>query len=103
MYCCRLTVISEKKIIQLKMTVSECCVHTKKITLNVLTNAVRTEVFFHKNSDFHKLFLFNTRVVSIHVPVVQFNPIHPASHEHIPSVCRHVLQFREQTYEQCLP
>lgn len=60
-------------------------------------------ILFHIYLDLYKLVIFNTFVVSIHVPVVQLNPIHPASHEHIPSVCRHVLQLGEQTDEQCLP
>lgn len=60
-------------------------------------------ILFHIYLNLYKLVIFNTCVVSIHVHVVQLNPIHPASHEHIPSVCRHVLQLGEQTYEQCFP
>lgn len=76
-------------------------------TLFVSSDGILTWVFFfilfHIYLNLYKLVIFNTCAVSIHVSVVQLNPIHPASHEHIPSVCRHVLQLGEQTYEQCFP
>lgn len=35
--------------------------------------------------------------------MVQLEPIQPVTHEHSPSVCRHVLQLGKQTLEQFLP
>lgn len=38
-----------------------------------------------------------------HIPMVQLEPIQPATQEHNPSVFRHVLQLGKQTLEQFLP
>lgn len=38
-----------------------------------------------------------------HIPMVQLEPIQPATQEHNPSVFRHVLQLGKQTLEQFPP
>ena len=88
---------------------NSCCMLKLKLILEVSKRKTK-EIFFLLIGLYDKKCKCSIRLYknvmfeyAFKIPMLQFNPVHPAIQVHVPSVGLHVLQFGKQVLKQFLP